>query len=435
MAALEKVLQFSREKTDHIMKFYKHLIQNITSLEYSNLQLTRNLEQQQLLEQQLLASIKKAEMANEIKDRFMSNMSHELRTPLNGLMGMLQLAEMTELTEEQRELIEQALQSCQSLTDVVGDILNHTGLIEKEVTLEEEKLNVHKIMQEVKDLHQITAFQKGLTIYVDQTPHIPEELLGDRYKIKQILNNLVGNAVKFTEQGHVHMMAKLHSNKDSQEATLELRVMDTGTGIPVSLQDHTFQAFTQADNSSTRAHDGLGLGLATVKKLAEIMDGGVSLKSSPGKGSTFTVNIKVKISPEIHLQDYARENLELIAKENNRVLIVDDEAMNRKLLHRLLNREGFQIDIAVDGRDAATKAKEIPYAVILMDLNMPKMDGFEATKEIASSPVNSNTPVLAVTAMKLPDIKERCLAAGMKEVIFKPVHMEKLKGAICEWIK
>ncbi|RQD68876.1 MAG: response regulator [Tindallia sp. MSAO_Bac2] len=433
MEALEKIPRLNREKVDHIMKFYNHLIQNITSLEYSNLLLTRNLEQQQLLEQQLLASIKKAEIASEVKDRFMTNMSHELRTPLNGLMGMLQLTEMTELTEEQRELIQHALQSCHSLTDVVEDILNHTGLVQRDIPVEEKPFNLKNVMQEVRDLHQVTAFQKNLHIHISLASRIPEELLGDRYKIKQILNNLAGNAVKFTDQGHIHLYADMYISKDDQY-TLELRVKDTGTGIPESLHAHIFTAFTQADNSSTRAHDGLGLGLSTAKKLAEILGGSITLESSPGKGSTFIVHLKVKKPQAAYRYDHTLETLDLDLREPPRILVVDDELTNRKLLNNVLAKEGFQAEMANDGLEALTKAKETPYTIILMDLNMPNLDGFEATKEIHATTANPQTPIIAVTAMDLPNIRERCLEAGMKDVIIKPVDMGELKWKIREWM-
>ena len=436
MAALEKVPRLSREKVEHIMKFYDHLIRNNTSLEYTNLQLTRNLEQQQLLEQQLLASIQKVEKANEVKDRFMANMSHELRTPLNGLMGMLQLVEMTEITEEQREFIEQALQSCQSLTDVVADILNHTDLVKREEEeLKEKSFTLRNLMQEVLELHQVTAFQKRLAFHLKVASKVPEELLGDRYKIKQILNNLVGNAVKFTEQGHIHLCADLEKETDHQEVTLKLRVMDTGTGIPSSLHEHIFQAFAQADSSSTRAHDGLGLGLATVKKLAERMGGSVTLQSTPGKGSTFTVSIKAKKLPSEHREDHTLKNPERNLQKNIKILVVDDDAMNRKLVKLILHRDGYQVETATDGVEALKKANEKPYALILMDLHMPGQDGFDATKAILQRSVNSDTPVIAVTAMDLPDIKKRCLEAGMKDLVMKPIKMEEFKWKVQGWIK
>lgn len=295
IGALEKSPRLSAERVEHIMKFYHHLIQNITSREYANLKLTRNLEQQQLLEQQLLASFQKIEKANEVKDRFLANMSHELRTPLNGLMGMIQLLEITELTQEQQEFMALALRSCQSLTEVVEDILNHTSLVRKEVTLEEKPFVLQNLMEQVLELHKGTAFQKKLALDLQVASSVPRALLGDPYKIKQILNNLVGNAVKFTEEGHIHLCAALEPHENKQEGTLSLWVIDTGVGIPSSLQEHIFQAFAQADNSSTRAHDGLGLGLATVKTLVEKMGGRLFLQSNPGKGSSFTVSIPVKI--------------------------------------------------------------------------------------------------------------------------------------------
>lgn len=379
------------------------------------------------LEQTLREEKKQAQQAVQIKDQFLANMSHELRTPLNGLMGMLQLTEMTELTEEQRDYIESALVSCHSLTDVVGDILNYIGTQNKSRPLEESIFSLEKVIGEVIDLHQVSAFDQNIKMIRRLSDALPEKILGDRYKIKKMINNVVGNAVKFTEEGTVSIGAEIKEEIDAHRLSICIQVQDTGIGIPASQQKKIFDPFYQVDNSNTRRYGGLGLGLSTVRELAEQMKGDISVTSTPEKGSTFTLTFEAgKPKPSCTPKE------ETIVKENRRenllILVVDDDYTSQVVAQHYLEKMGHRVRIANNGQEALEAIQKNRYDLILMDCQMPAMDGYETTRKIREkeSTAEGRTPIVAMTAKVLSGERTACLQAGMDGFMAKPFDRKNL---------
>ncbi len=392
----------------------------------------RHKETERTLKQARDAALEAARLRSE----FLANMSHEIRTPLHGLMGMLELLAQGELAPEQRDFAETAYRSARHLMTLLSDILDLSRIEAGGLRLETAPVDLHQLLDDAVALMRAPAGEKGLELVLWRAPDLPRWIESDAARLRQILFNLLSNAVKFTERGRVALRAEV------QGGWLCLAVEDSGIGIRPEDQERIFQAFVQGDGSSTRRHGGTGLGLAICRRLAEAMDGRLELHSTPGEGSTFTLTLPLKRA-DIPYGDGSdsgagtdpgrapppREG----EGEKKRLLVVEDNAVNRKLAMHMLARLGYAVDLAADGEEGVEKAMERRYDAIVMDCQMPIMDGFEATRRIrASQGPNLETPIIALTANTLPEDREACLAV-MDDYLGKPLRLNELAQCLRRW--
>ncbi|MEN1760823.1 response regulator [Anoxynatronum sibiricum] len=399
------------------------IIDDVTEKRKATLELTRAKEE--------------AEAANKAKTQFLANMSHELRTPLNGLMGMIQLLRSTDLNKEQQEFVHIAMEGSRSLARVVGDILNYTSLEKKTQKIIEETFHLEVFIDEVIGLHQAAAAHKKLHLKATVAKELPVQLVGDRFKLKQILGNLVGNAVKFTDVGLVEISVRPAEDAMPYERiNVRFDVKDTGIGIPSEKMDYIFQQFSQVDESHTRVYGGLGLGLAVAKEQTAMLGGSLAVVSTPGKGSTFTLICCLGLPRESREDVYPMEQDCCEAKKATpptfKILVVDDDFSSRLVTKMSLEKMGCKVDTAIDGQAALDMVKETEYQMIMMDCQMPVMDGYEATRWIRQieRAQGRATPIIAVTAKVLPGDREKCLEAGMDGFLAKPFHFDELKETL-----
>ena len=385
-----------------------------------------------------------AESANRAKSTFLANMSHELRTPMNAIIGLTHLLARNNTDPGQRDKLGKITDSAHHLLQLLNEVLDLSKIDADRLTLERTRFTVGSLCSHLESLVGGKAQTKRLALRSEIAPRLQRlELLGDPLRLQQVLLNLVGNAIKFTERGSVTLAVQLISETE-QDAHLRFQVRDTGIGISDATLKRIFNPFEQADGSMTRKYGGTGLGLSICQRLIRLMGGEVEVSSTLGAGSTFSFALRFEkadgdlaISPEARVACALEVETRLCTQYRDaRILVAEDDWVNQQVAMELLGETlGLTVDLASNGREAVEMASQDPYALILMDMQMPEMDGLEATRAIRRIARYEDVPILAMTANAFADDAASCLAAGMNDYIGKPVDPDVLFSTMLRWLE
>ncbi|HEY4360813.1 MAG TPA: ATP-binding protein [Bryobacteraceae bacterium] len=366
----------------------------------------------------------------QLKGTFLASLNHEIRTPLAGIMGMADLLLETPLDEEQREYVNAARLCAENLFEILNATLEYSALEAGQFTLDESEFCLREMLDAAVAQHQAKAQVKNIPLLLTLDPALPETMLGDAPRLRELMGHLIANAIKFTHNGQIDVRVKL-----GREAGAELLIMDvrdTGIGIPPEQIESIFGSFQQGERGLSRSYSGLGLGLALARKLADVMGGAIGVESKPGAGSTFTVRLPFRRAVA---ERSDRGGLTLGSAEGPLVLAVDDNPVGLTVLRHNLQRHHLRVDCVEGGREALVAAAQRRYDIVLMDLQMPEIDGLTAAVEMRKIPGYETVPILALTANFSDEVREQCRAHGMQAYLSKPVEPGELWAAITKHVK
>jgi signal transduction histidine kinase/BarA-like signal transduction histidine kinase len=390
-----------------------------------------------LQEAHLQLKIDLAEKSSRDKSDFLANISHEIRTPMNAIIGFSTLCLRTELNDKQKGYLTKIDASAKFLLSLINDVLDHSKIEAGKLTLEAIPFQIGDALNNVYDIVSTLAAEKGLTISIEMAPeHFSASLIGDPLRLQQILLNLCSNAIKFSAHGHI----RIHCQQEictEESVTFCISVQDNGIGISPEHIEQLFTPFTQADTSITRRFGGTGLGLSISRFLTEKMGGHIWARSELGAGSSFFFTLKFKLEQNIQTEcGSLREQIQqkMVHLRGIRVLVVEDDEFNQQVLSAMLMEFGLYVELAQNGHDALKQLKNRPYDVVLMDIQMPVMDGYATCELIRLNPLFSALPVIALTANVTKDAKHRCKQVGMTDFLTKPIDYDQLFSALLRWV-
>ncbi len=398
--------------------------------------ITREMTERKRIAEELMLAKQAADNASRAKSDFLANMSHEIRTPMNAIIGMTHLCLKTELGDKQRDYIEKAYHSARMLLGIINDLLDFSKIEANKLALESNDFNLHSTLANLDSMVGHLAREKGLRFEIFIHDDVPDFLLGDELRLAQVLMNLSGNAVKFTSSGAVSISVNLKSAEEKM-VELEFSVKDTGIGLTHEQAQCLFHPFTQADTSTTRQYGGTGLGLAISKRLVEMMAGSIRVESEPEVGSTFSFTARFGLGKAFveSIPTSSEEQISARARLNGaNILLAEDNPFNQQVAAELMEEFGVNVTSVNNGREALAMLDKEHFDIVLMDVQMPEMDGYEATRQIRANPLLAEQKVIAMSASAMAEDRERCLASGMNDFIGKPIDPELMMPVLAKWM-